>query len=90
MRSRFTQSEGLEIKPCSLRLLKLNYRIFRQPTRFTVLPMPDEIINYLDNLAEQKGAVAEVKVEVGDREINDDGTDSTDTKFLEFVRSIED
>ena len=58
--------------------------------RFTVLPMPNEIINYLDNLAEQKGAVAEVKAEVGDREINDDGTDSRDTKFLEFVRSIED
>ena len=59
--------------------------------RFTVLPMPDLVVNYLDNMAEKRGAAIELKVEIGDRDINDNSSDldATDTKILEFIHGLE-
>jgi len=34
--------------------------------KFTVLPMPDVVVNYLDNMAQEKGAAMELKVKIGE------------------------
>ena len=53
--------------------------------------MLDLVVIYLDNMAEKKGAAIEVKVEIGDRDINDNSSDldATDTKILEFIHGLE-